>query len=216
MKKYLWLIVIALLIVSCNSKKSETTQELAESSKSEEKADSNLVLEQKPKVEKTVEQVEEKTEDNLIEDEATLWSSYRSAKAEVKEAESDNDFEKQAKHLLEAAAYAKALQRFDIEAWQYNNAGFALIESFKNKTDYLNVMNKLNNLKKKSEITQYRKEARIILSNEKELLLQASGYLTQAKEIDDNLEKSSRTVTIASNITFVNDVLRFLKADEIE
>ena len=117
---------------------------------------------------------------------------------------------------MEAAKYANALQRFDIEAWQYNNAGFVLIEGFKNRTDYINVMTKLNSLKLQSEITQYRKEARLILSNEKELLLQASGYFTQAKEIDDNLEKSSRTITIASNIAFVNDVLRFLNTDEIE
>ncbi len=216
MQKYFWFIVIVLLIVGCNSKKSEPEQKLVESPKSEEKADSNLVPAKEPKVEKATEQVNMELEDNLIGDEATFWSSYRSAKAAVKEAESDNDYEKQAKYLLEAAKYANALQRFDIEAWQYNNAGFVLIEGFKNKTDYINVMNKLNSLKLQSEITQYRKEARLILSNEKELLLQASGYFTQAKEIDDNLEKSSRTITIASNITFVNDVLRFLNTDEIE
>ncbi len=216
MQKCFVFIVIVLLIIGCNSKKSETTQKLVESPKNEEKVDPNLVPEKEPKVEKATEQEKEKNEDNLIEDETTLWSSYRSAKAEVKEAESDNDYEKQAKYLLEAAKYANALQRFDIEAWQYNNAGFVLIEGFKNRTDYINVMTKLNSLKLQSEITQYRKEARLFLSNEKELLLQASGYFTQAKEIDDNLEKSSRTITIASNIAFVNDVLRFLNTDEIE
>jgi len=216
MQRYFIIIFVILLIIGCNSKKVGSEQKIEESHKNEEKSDPSLVPEQETEAEKATEQENVNLEDNLIEDEATLWSSYRSAKAAVKEAESDNDFEKQAQYLLEAAEYANALQRFEIEAWQYNNAGFVLIEGFKDKTDYINVMTKLNNLKLKSEITQYRKEARMILNNEKELLLQASGYLSQAKEIDDNLENSSRTTTITSNITFVNDVLRFLNADEIE
>ncbi len=36
------------------------------------------------------------------------------------------------------------------------------------------------------------------------------------KLIDGNLKKSSRTVTIASNITFINDVLSFLDVEEME
>jgi len=216
MQNYLWFIVIVLLIVGCSSKKSEPEQKLVESSKSEEKTDSILAPVKEPLEEKATELEEEKIEDNLIEDEATLWSSYRSEKAAVKEAEAENNFEKQVKHLLEAAGYAHALQRFDIEAWQYNNAGYVLIQDFKEKTDYLNVITKLNNLKLKSEIIQYRKDTRILLSNEKKLLLEASDYLYHAEKIDSNLEKSFRTTIIANNILFVNDVLRFLKVDEIE
>jgi len=211
MQKCFWVIVVVLLIVGCNSNKSEFEQKPVEPSKSEEKADSISVPEQETEVEKVVEQVEEK-----IEDEATLWSSYRSAKDAVKQAGNDNDYEKQAKHLLEAARYANALQRFDIESWQYNNAGFTLIKDFKNRTDYVNVMKKLNSLKLKSDISKFREETRAILTREKELLLEANGYLVQAKEIDSHLEKSSRTTTIASNIAFVNDVLSFLNADELE
>jgi len=216
MKKYIWFIFIVLLIVGCSSKKSEPEQKLVESSKSEEKADSIVDPKPEQKVEELSQKTDEKAVENLIEDEATLWSSYRSAKAAVKQAEAENNFEKQVKHLLEAAGYAHALQRFDIEAWQYNNAGYVLIQDFKEKTDYLNVIKKLNNLKLKSEIIQYRKDTRILLSNEKKLLLEASDYLSHAKKIDSNLEKSFRTTIIANNISFVNDVLRFLIADEIE
>jgi len=211
MRKFFMFAIVVLLIIGCSPKEKGTEQKLIESLASEEKTDSILVPEQEPKVEKPTDLTEEKVEENLIVDEASLWSSYRSAKVAVKEAEADSNYEKQAEYLLEAAGYAKTLQRFDIEAWQYNNAGFTLIEGFKNKTDYINVMNKLNSLKLKSEITLYWKEARILLNKEKEMLSQASGYLAQAKQIDSNLEKSSRTTTIASNITFVKDVLNFLE-----
>ena len=223
--------VVVLLIIGCNSKESGTEQELLESLKNEEKTDSIAVTEPEPIVEKTTEQTEkiaekeisdkevsekEVSEKEVIEDEANLWSSYRSAKEAVKEAEIDNDYTKQTKHLLEAAEFANALQRFDIEAWQYNNAGYALIEDFKEKTEYMSVMDALNKLELKSEIMEYRKETRSFMSIEKSLLTEAAKHLAQAKEIDDKLESSSRTTIIANNILFVNDVLSFLDVGETE
>ena len=221
MKKYFMFAVVVLLIIGCNSKESGTEQELIESLKSEGKADSIVVAEPEPIAEKTTEQTEkiaEKkiSEKEVIEDEANLWSSYRSAKDAVKEAEASNDYTKQAQHLLEAAGFANALHRFDIEAWQYNNAGYALIEDFKEKTEYMSVMDALNTLELKSEIMEYRKETRSFMSIEKELLAEAGKYLAQAKEIDDKLESSSRTTIIANNILFVNDVLSFLDVEVTE
>lgn len=216
MKKYIISIIAILLIIGCNSKKTETEKDLLESHKNEEKIDSTEVPIQEPIPEKTREQVEDKEQDIFKDDEATLWSSYRSAKAAAIEAEAKGKYEKQAKHLLEAAKYANALQRFDIEAWQYNNAGFALIQDFKEKTNYINLMNKLNSLKLNTEIHQFSKETRELLNNEKEILLEAKDYLAQAKEIDNNLEKSSRTTTIVSNIIFINDVLNFLEFKDAE
>lgn len=228
MRKYFIFAVVVLLIIGCNSKKSETDQELLESLKSEEKTDSIAVIDPKPIVDKTTEQVteqitkqvpekiEEVVEKEIIEDEASLWDLYRSAKDAVKEAEANNDYIKQTQHLLEAAEFANALQRYDIEAWQYNNAAYALIQGFKEKTDYLALMDKLNNLELLSEIMEYRKETRILMSKEKELLIEANSYLLKANEIDDKLEASSRTTIIANNILFVNDVLSFLGAGETE
>ncbi|MDA3814380.1 MAG: hypothetical protein PF570_09030, partial [Candidatus Cloacimonetes bacterium] len=132
------------------------------------------------------------------------------------EAEINNDYIKQTKHLLKAAEFANALQRYDIEAWQYNNAAYALIQDFKEKTEYSSVMNALNKLELKSETMEYQKEARSFMSIEKESLTEAGKYLAKAKEIDDDLEVSSRTATIASNILFVNDVLDFLDVVETE
>ena len=220
MRKYFMFIIVVLFIIGCNSKKSKAEIEFQESIKSEEKADSLAVLNQEPDVETITEQVSEQTEEKeekvSPEDEAILWKSYRSAKDIVKQAQSEKDYWKQTKYLLEAAVYAKALKRYDIEAWQYNNAGYALIEEFKEKTDYSVVMNKLNSLELRSEIEKYRKEARMQLSKEKELLSQADGYLVKAKEIDSKLEESSRTTTISSNISFVNEVLSFLEAGNIK
>lgn len=228
MRKYFIFAVVLLLIIGCNSKKNETEQKLLESLKSEEKTDSIVVAEPEPDVEKTTEQVtkqtavqvpeqiEEITEKEIIEDEASLWDLYRSAKDAVKEAEADNDYKKQSQHLLEAAEFANALQRYDIEAWQYNNAAYALIQEFKEKTDYPALMNKLNSLELLSEIMDYRKETRTLMSKEKELLIEANSYLLKANEIDDKLESSSRTTIIANNILFVNDVLNFLNITETE
>jgi len=224
MRKYFMFIFIILLIFGCNSKKSETKQELLESLKREEKTDAITVAKPEPIAEKTTEQVMEQVpeqkmeivEKEVIADEASLWDLYRSAKNAVKEAEVNSDFKKQTQHLLEAAEFANALQRYDIEAWQYNNAAYALIQEFKEKTDYMALMNKLNNLELLSEIMEYRKEVRTLLSKEKELLIESNCYLVKAKEIDDKLEGSSRTTIIANNILFVNDVLNFLDVAETE
>ena len=220
MRKLFMFISILLLIFGCNSKISETEQELLESHKTEEKTDSIAVKNPEPIAEKTTEEVTEQiekiTEKEVIEDEASLWDLYRSAKNAVKEAEVNNDYEKQTQHLLEAAEFANALQRFDIEAWQYNNAAYALIQGFKEKTDYSALMDKLNNLELLSEIMEYRIEVRTLLSKEKELLIESNSYLAKAKEIDDKLEASSRTTIVANNILFVNDVLNFLDVEESE
>jgi hypothetical protein len=220
MKKYFMFTVVVLLIIGCNSKESGTEQELLKSLESEDKADSIVVTEPEPIVEKTTEQSPEQTEKiaekEIIEDEANLWSSYRFAKEAVKEAEANNDYTKQAQHLLEAAGFANTLHRYDIEAWQYNNAGYALINDFKEKTEYMSVMDALNKLELKSEIMEYRKETRSFMSIEKDLLTEAGKHLERAKEIDDKLEASSRTTIIANNILFVNDVLSFLDVGETE
>ena len=220
MRKYFIFAVVVLLIIGCNSKKSENEQELLESLKKKEKTDSIAVTVPEQIVEKTIELVDEQTEKiaekEIIEDEASLWDLYRAAKDAVKEAQVNNDYIKQTQHLIEAAEFANALQRYDIEAWQYNNAGYVLIQGFKEKTDYPALMNKLNNLELLSEIMEYRKEARMLMIKEKELLIEANSYLVKAKEIDDKLEESSRTTIIANNILFVNDVLSFLNVTETE
>lgn len=211
-------------MIGCTSKESGTEQELLDSLKSQEETDSIAVTKPEPIDEKTTKQTEkiaekevsekEVIEKEVIEDEASLWSSYRSAKEAAKEAEKNYDYRELTRHLLEAAEFANALQRYDIEAWQYNNAGYALIEDFKEKTEYLSVMDALNKLELKSEIMEYRKETRSFMSIEKDLLTEASKHLAKAKEIDDKLESSSRTTIIANNILFVNDVLSFLNVDE--
>jgi len=95
MRKYFIFAVVVLLIIGCNSKKSDTEQELLESLKSEEKTEFIVVTDMEPIVEKTTEQVPEQTEKIVekqeIVDEASLWDLYRSAKDAVKEAEADND-----------------------------------------------------------------------------------------------------------------------------
>lgn len=140
-----------------------------------------------------------------------LWALYNESRAKVKAAEKNEDYEEMSKYSYEAAIYANALERIDIEAWQYNNAAFYLIKEFKAKTDYEQEMAHLNNLELKSEILDYREKMKKKFHKEKRLLSKAEGYLQKAQEIDGILDVSERTKVIAKNMQFVKDVLTLLE-----
>jgi len=139
--------------------------------------------------------------------EARLWEMYNEARSKVKAAEKKENFEEMSKYSYEAAIYANALERKDIEAWQYNNAAFYLINAFQNKTGYHNEMDQLNKLELKTEILEFREQMKKKFRKEQRLLSKAEGFLEKAKEIDDELEESERTKIISNNQSFVSDVL---------
>lgn len=169
-----------------------------------------------PEVEKeksNTSQVLIKGKENLIDsstNKAVLWRIYREAKEKVKIYESQNKYDMQVEYLLKAAECAHLLGRTDIEAWQYNNAGYALIKKFKEETNYYNKMKHLNSLIYKSEISEYKKEIIAQMIEYKDLLIRAEEFLDKAKTLDGILDKSHRTHTIANNLLFIDDCYRFL------
>jgi len=148
--------------------------------------------------------------DNSI-NKAVLWRDYRRAKEKAKIYESQNNYEKQIEYLQKAAEYAHLLGRFDIEAWQYNNAGYTLIKKFKAETDYYNKMKHLNSLVYKSEIIKYKEEIISQMRKKKDLLIRAKVFLEKAETLDKALEKSHRRFTIANNLLFISDCDIFLE-----
>lgn len=211
-----WLVLFSVIILlGCQNKANEKQlQVVTEKDNKLEQTQTNetvqpIAIEEKLVVDKT--QLTSKNE--KVSNKAVLWRNYRDAKAEIKKYESQKNYTQEVKYLLLAAQYANHLERTDIEAWQYNNAGFALIKDFKNKADYYNNMKTLNSLVYKSEIEKNRKEIRKEMNLYSALLIQAKSHLEKAKTLDSTLEKSARTNTIASNMLFINDLYHFLELD---
>lgn len=238
MKRLLILTLIFLVFVACSNKEKQAynkpelskldnkTAEVEEAETTEvagkemkpisQKAESSIDSSEKPETEepaeesKTVKPVVEADTDDKEMSEAELWDAYKVAKEKLKVAKEEDDYSNIEKYLLETAKYSGRLERVDIEAWQYNNLGFNLIESFKSKTKYMSATGKLNSMVAGKKRNQYRAEIKGKFLKHKELLLRAKKYLKIAEELDNELEESSRTTTIESNKLFIAQVLGFI------
>jgi len=229
--RYLSLLFVFFLLTSCGEKAPEQAESSAQTEstmQSESAIDSGSVESSKDSVEAEstttlVEGTEAKSEpveaqstapvkpaEPVVQNKAVLWRSYRQVKGDIKKAEAADNYQKQVKLLLQAADLANQLERQDIEAWQYNNVGYALIKDFKAKANYYDNMNELDNLVYKSEIEASREKIKAVFSQHLDLLKRAKLYLLRAERIDNDLEKSSRSHTIASNLLFVNQVMNFM------
>jgi hypothetical protein len=230
MKNCIFLIIITCLFLGCQNKQSQQSAKSENESiqiAEEQKTESEKEIKQE-ETEKTSKQDDGDTKKNTeINEEETekytnseeeekwlsterLWKMYNESRAKTKAAEKKDDFEEMSKYSHESAVYANALERNDIEAWQYNNAAYYLIKAFKQKTNYQDEMNTLNNLELKVDILEFREEMKQKFRQEQRLLSKADGYLVKAKEVDDKLEVSDRTKMIANNMLFVSDVLGLL------
>ncbi|MCF7792381.1 MAG: hypothetical protein K9N09_00110 [Candidatus Cloacimonetes bacterium] len=223
MKYFIAIMLLAVVVFGCQTKKDEVKTDLEDTKQDIKKETVQDSLKDQAKPEETEkvqkEEIEETDQKEEVEEDEwlsqqKLWDLYNAAKAKVKEAEKNNNFEAMSKFYHEAAIYANALERNDIEAWQYNNAAYYLIKEFKVKTDYQTKMDSLNSLKLKQKIEDYRLEIQKNFREESRLLSKAKGYLEKAKEVDAELEKSDRTRIIANNISFVDFVLEFVEMGE--
>jgi len=78
-----------------------------------------------------------------LEETAILWNEYRAAK---KSAFDSDSVDVKIAHYFIAAEKAEKLERPDIQAWQLNNAGFAIIKWFKGETNYAETMKKIEDM----------------------------------------------------------------------
>lgn len=224
MKKLSIIVLATALIFGCQTKKEEIKSEQVDSNnKNETEAVQDSITKQPhPEIAETSQEdnanevkKNEKADEKWL-SEQKLWNLYNASKAKVNEAEKNNNLEDMSKFSHEAAIYAKALNKPDIEAWQYNNAAYYLIKEFKTRTNYQVKMDSLNSLQQKHEIEDYKQELQKNFRQETRLLSKAEGYLKKAKDIDDKLKKSDRTRIISNNISFVDFVMNWLEMEDPE
>ena len=130
------------------------------------------------------------------------WAQYQSLKA--------NSFTSQtltAQNYVAMAQTVQRLKRTDIEAWDYNDAAFALINDFKANTNYTAATAKIS-----ADKGEVRKADRVSLkqvcaANIVELD-QAHGYLVKASEV---ATKADVKAAIKSNKDFIRWVKSFIK-----
>lgn len=130
---------------------------------------------------------------------ADPWSEYYDLKYKAK---NSKDFIEASEYYAQAADVVGKLNRKDIQVWQLNNAGYALIQEFMRVTDYENTMEAL--IEDKSKLA----ETKALLIKNIELLDKAKTYLEAALALDPNEEQ---LVKIQSNLTYINWVENYLR-----
>ncbi len=121
-----------------------------------------------------------------------LWTTYKSARAEAKTLKANGNLEKSIEKLLLAAECTMKLNRPDVAAWQFNNAGKQAIDLFVEKTGY----------------SSYKSVHQSLYEQHKAILLQGKSYLNKAKEMDDKESDAKRTDMIERNLNFINNILK--------
>lgn len=142
------------------------------------------------------------------------WADFRQAKAEAEDAKQGGNLETITAKLLVVADISTALDRPDIAAWQYNNIAYYSIDEFKKKTDYANLMAKIEGSMDKKEKSDLIESAKKTLKGNISLLEKAKEYLEKAKGLDDSVsadkKDESRTNAISNNLNYVEWVQKFI------
>ena len=142
-----------------------------------------------------------------------MWNDFYTAKNSVDSALSRLDYLMVKSFLKKAAFHALEVSREDIAAWQLNNIGYYSIEEFKQKTDYNLRMRTIENMRRGPEKIVYIKKTKEIFKKHLPLLLDASGYLEEAYELDKDFNDNDRTNKIYSNLAYIDWVRNFTNAE---
>jgi len=214
MKKISIILIIILLLNSCNNKNVDSTSK-KEIDSTNNISTSNQAVDSKKdsssqkdieESQKTL-QIDLQIEENLSDNE--LWEKYRDSRAKANIAHDNHLTELAVKHLLEASEYAQRLNRNDIAAWQLNNAGFYCIQKFRRLTSYDRRMTEIENMVFSEVKTIFINETKKIFNEHIYLLKDATIYLEKAYELDSSYDDASRTKSIYNNIKFVDWVRNF-------
>ena len=145
-----------------------------------------------------------------------MWKKYNELRKEANRLTNAREWEASAEAFVQAAEYATQLERPGIASWQYNSAGKTLINAFKERTEYVKVMQKLVKVKDKDARKIMRKTMKKSFASEFSLLKPALTYLSMAEDADaqhpkDKGNKGKRLSLIKSNLSFVEWVDGFTK-----
>ncbi len=109
-----------------------------------------------------------------------------------------------------ALKIAKILKDDEIICWQLNNLGFYKLREFKKRTNYSERISEIDNTKAQNEKKRLKAKAKKDFLLEKETIIEAKSFLTQAENLDKNLNDSNRTKKIQNNVNFVDWIYRLL------
>lgn len=138
---------------------------------------------------------------------ADLWKQYKELKAT-----SYNNVSQTVQKYLDTAKVAEQLKRTDIAAWNYNNAGSALIDEFKKVSKYHDFNKQISAEKDLTERKEKRNAFKQSLKDNIGLLNEAHGYLAQSAAIAEHNDVKEK---IKSNLGFIQWVEKF-SSEEME
>jgi len=150
-------------------------------------------------------------EDTIIDNRTTqqMWNDFYAAKNSADSALIKENYTVVKDYLKKAAFHAMEVSRDDIAAWQLNNIGYYSIEEFKQRTDYINRMRTIENMRQGPQKTTYIKETKEIFKKHLPILLNATSFLEEAYDLDKDFDDNDRTEKIYSNLAYIDWVRNF-------
>lgn len=204
MKKALLIASLALL-VSCSKKDEKPTEKPTETKK-----DTVAVVPEKVYPKQYV-----YTHDSLLNSLSVgeRWSTYKSSRAESKTNLANKEYKKAIDNLLLAGETTIKLERPDIAAWQFNNAGKSAIDLFSDNVSYKTRVTKINSMPRGDEKTAYLKECQEAYKKELELLIYGELYLDLAESLNEEDYNKSRFSAISNNKQFIKEIKSFTEKE---
>lgn len=137
------------------------------------------------------------------------WATYKSSRAESKTNIAAKEYDKAIENLLLAGETTIKLERPDIAAWQFNNAGKCAIDLFSQNVDYQKRVSKINSMPKGDEKTEYLIECQKAYEEEMELLIYGKLYLDLAEALNEDDYNKGRFSAISNNKQFIKEIVSF-------
>lgn len=151
------------------------------------------------------------THDSLLNEQnvGQRWATYKSSRAESKTNIANKDYKSAIENLLLAGETTVKLERPDIAAWQFNNAGKCAIDLFSENVDYQKRVAKINRMPYGDEKTAYMKECQKAYEKELELLIYGKLYLDLAEDLNEDDYQKGRYTAISNNKQFIKEIMSF-------
>lgn len=199
MKKLIIVVIILSLITSCTKEKS-----VKEATPYDKNISSEKIITHVKGSHEMTEKIIPANEEDLSKNER--WEIYRTLREKSRMFLERGDFDSTIQALVKAGEQAVELERPDIASWQYNNAGKTAIDWFKKKTNYDVRMQKLIELKDKTNRREYLVDTIDILKREMKTIDHASSFLSLAEKLNKKKPDEKRSKVIASNLLFVGEI----------
>ncbi len=137
---------------------------------------------------------------------AGTWQDYKDAKQKAKDAEAAGDTYNAVANYKKAADSAAEFKKTEIQAWQLNNAGHLLIQTFKAAVGYDEKLQKLSGMEPSEEKIAFQKEMADAFTPQMGLLDESKKLLDEATD----LKPQESAQKLQSNTDFIAWVTKFV------